>query len=1217
MPVRTIPDIIKREILFSGGVDEASAANKIDNEDCLEMENFRLSRDGKRTVKRLGLVQSANPEAADVFGHTTYYDENNDFCQIGLTSNAIWRKIADGDWSNIHTLAATLTHPVRILDIHDKQVIITEGDNRFVNAAGNDYQIGIDAPITIPSIATSFANTPPLDDDMGYANTTAMNVVWTQDDSGAVSALSETDPNSTEGPDGDSKYMYFSNASPSAGEYARRHQTLDSIGKEFNVEFDIYIDDLGFIEHDHYIEINIYNGVKRLRIEYDIEDFNIYDGSSWHTFKNWEATGGSTLDKWMNWKIVVESSYVHVYLDNVSLGRIAIHDPSTSTPGLVDIKVHSESTTGTHNTHVYFDNFKIGGTEGGNLRGKYKYAVTFARSGNYGAESNPIKSLITSSTHVGSGTEEAASLTTGGTYTGAESKTFRIRIDGTDADTYEWSENNGETWNSTDIPIVDGEDMYLSYGVTIKLLGTTNHTLGDYWYFNCNVCSITAPSRQVALSTIPVDSNSSNTGTDIRKLYRTVAGGTRYYWLAKIHDNETTTFVDNIPDSMLGSELQEDHDVLPNGRLSCWWDNKLWVSGKRLDEDGVAMDAEENLVYYSRTDEPEHFDIANRCVIIRKGDTGDEISGMIPYKDNLYVFKRNSIYIIQKKSYGLYGRYLIDTDIGCVAPWSLIEVNNLLMFLSYRGWELYNGFEPYSMVFSVPLIRTLDTIDTSEKDNFSEPTLSQASDHFYIADEDNQRVKKHLCSDLSYVSKFGTSGSGNYNFNLPQDVCEDELYLYITDYTNNRIIKRKKSDFSYVAQIGSEGSGNDQFDGPIGICTDETYLYVCDNQNHRIKKHLCSDLSYVAKIGSEGSGNDQFDVPFGICTDGTHVYITDERNYRIKKHLCADLSYVAKMGSQGSGDDQFHDCKGICTDNTHLYISDFTNERVKKHLCSDLSYVAKEHGSGDDELHSPAGITTDNTYIYIAELTLAEIQKRLCADLSFDSKAGSYGTGNDQMKDVWGMGMRATQDFPTISGYLKIVSTHLRKRNEVWMSIPYRTGSLDPCTCVYNYARNKFYIFTFHKTPTYLGDARDSNKAMQNYMGTGDGYLFLCDSTYRDDTTNITAKIRKGWIEPTMYADWRRVEVEFEIPNGKILTMNCFVNFDKDVARTDTMTGVSLNATDIELRRVIRDFSELGLRGKYFAIQFTNAENLGGDLKLNRAYIYYHPRAIKGTITGV
>jgi len=54
--------------------------------------------------------------------------------------------------------------------------------------------------------------------------------------------------------------------------------------------------------------------------------------------------------------------------------------------------------------------------------------------------------------------------------------------------------------------------------------------------------------KQVSLTSIPTSSASSVTA---RKLHRTKAGGSTYYYLATIYDNTTTTYTDNIADSSL------------------------------------------------------------------------------------------------------------------------------------------------------------------------------------------------------------------------------------------------------------------------------------------------------------------------------------------------------------------------------------------------------------------------------------------------------------------------------------------------------------------------------------------------------------------------------------------------------------------------------------------------------------------------------------------
>jgi hypothetical protein len=139
---------------------------------------------------------------------------------------------------------------------------------------------------------------------------------------------------------------------------------------------------------------------------------------------------------------------------------------------------------------------------------------------------------------------------------------------------------------------------------------------------------------------------------------------------------------------------------------------------------------------------------------------------------------------------------------------------------------------------------------------------------------------------------------------------------------------------------------------------------------------------------------------------------------------------------------------------------------------------------------------------------------------------------------------------------------------------------------------------------------------MVNKMGTRDGYLCLCESTHLDNATVITATYRKGWMGGDRYENIRRVDVEYECPSSMTLTANIYINYNKDVQRTSAMTGSTPSATDIELRRPIKAFAELGQRAEWWTVELTNAENVGGDLKVNGMTIYHDPTDVKGKIYG-
>lgn len=891
-----IAGTVRTRVPVNGGLDESKAANKLALEDALVMSNWRLSKDGTRIEKRLGLAEEVTNFGVDVYGYGTYYNSSSQYCQIAVLETGISRKVATGAWASIHSWSANLTHPVKPLEIQGKQFIIQEAESRMIHTDSADYQIGITAPTTLPTASEAYAtvDTLVLNDTMNYADQAAMDAVWTDGDVGSAASTYATSGPATQGPDADAKYMKFTVSSAAEGTMAKRSKALTLGGNKFSIEKKLYFDEVGMVWWGLGYFMDIYTGAFLCQIFFDRS--GVFVRSTGYQDK--KLSSGLLLDRWQAWKFVVDGTdalnpTVTCYLDGVLQGSSTFSYPSSTTPR---IQLYAEgwySEGGTPPT-VYLDSIKIS-MDGGTaaiLEGTHRYAVTYVRGGNYGCESNPIKSVVGTDTFTGTGLND---LATGGTYTGATTKTFRVQIDGTGTpDTIKWSEDAGATWSAEKLGIAT--TVYLSYGVELTFGATTGHTSGDYWAFTCSVCSGCPTKQNVALTSIPVSSDAQVTA---RNLYRTTSGGARFYFLAKINDNTTTTFTDNIADLALGDEMEEDHDVMPNGKFSAWWDNRLWVSG-------------DDIVYYSELAFPEEFDISERYITVNRGDQSDEITGLVPFKDSLYVFRKKSIYVIQRTSIA-YGIYLVSADVGCRAPWSIVEVANSLMFISNRGIELFNGVECLVKALSDRIDRTIKTIDTT------------------------------------------------------------------------------KYDF--------------------------------------------------------------------------------------------------------------------------------------------------------------------------------------------------------------------------------ITATVVQDKYEVWFSIPDRTSG-SAVTVVYNYLYDKFYTFSFYKTPSCLVSCENASYAMVNKMGTRDGYLCLCESTYLDNATAITATYRKGWMGGDRYENIRRVDVEYECPSSMTLTANIYVNFDKDVQRTAALTGSTPSATDIELRRPIKAFAELGQRAEWWTVELTNAENVGGDLKVNGMTIYHDPTDVKGKIYG-
>jgi len=916
------------EIKLNEGVDELAAVTDVGFNRALQMDNWRVSEDGERCEKRDGVTEIAGPStfgAKDVFGYHTYYDATPAFCQLVITEDEVWRKIGSANWLSIHTWATTLAHPVKVLDVQGKQIIVTEIENIMILPDGTKVQVGITAPTTAPTIAAEYLNLD-LDEDCASFNSD-----WVIADAGNGVSSAETFQEKT-------CFKFW--AKGGVGDIARRRYESPQIGADFTVETSIYFDDFGIVSDNNYFEINIYNGRIQFRFRVDAQGVYVYDGQNWkgvtekkkklvkrrkwierrtrggegewvweEFWVEWEAPCPlSVEDVWKTLKIVVKSSdpdneTCEIFVDDKSQGEYPCGNKDTTNAGRIEFAAYGGVVDPIQEVIVYTDwiKFKNADAKSGKLKGLYRYAVTYARSGNYPNESNPIKAIVGAATYTKLNEVGLNDLTPKGTYTGDEDITIRVEIDGTGTpDTIKWSEDGGQTWNTTTMPMTS--TMYLPFGIELAWGAITGHTLGDYWEFTCDSLTVSPANQKVELSAIP---KSDDTGqVDQRKIYRTQPGGASYYLVATINDNTTTTFVDNIPDAMLGAAMSEDNDIAPLGKYAEWWDGRLWIA-----------DDDENIVYYSKTWVPDAFDTNRHYVSARRGISNDKIMNMIEYRGLFYIFKRHGITYVRKKLTGAYGAYHSLKTNGNIAPWSLIETHGLLMYLSFKGWEVFNGEESFSLQFSKSVRTTLQSLDKTEAD--------------------------------------------------------------------------------------------------------------------------------------------------------------------------------------------------------------------------------------------------------------------------------------------------------------KVMAGQLYSRDEVWLSIPDRTGGASAITVVVNFLKSAFYTFSFSKVPSCLSEALDSSKEIQLIMGTRDGYIGTTESGTQDFSTNITAVVRTGWWKFPIYQNFPMTEIEYEAPTGNTLTFNQYVNFGKDVQRTEALAGATpTSATDRSIRLPIKNEIKTAIRGKYLAFEFTNAENVGSALKLNWFKQFYAPMSRKGEIKG-
>ncbi|MDG7054424.1 MAG: fibronectin type III domain-containing protein, partial [Nitrososphaerota archaeon] len=172
-------------------------------------------------------------------------------------------------------------------------------------------------------------------------------------------------------------------------------------------------------------------------------------------------------------------------------------------------------------------------------------------------------------------------------------------------------------------------------------------------------------------------------------------------------------------------------------------------------------------------------------------------------------------------------------------------------------------------------------------------------------------------SSGTFLFNFGSTGSGAGNFRNPSSmVIDDSKILYVADTDNDRIQFFELVDTSdncpqgtvkitdgvcFVEEFGSSGSGDGDFNSPSGLALDASndLLYVADTNNDRIQTFKLIDTSdncpqgtvkitdgvcFVEEFGSSGSGDGDFNSPSGLALDASNdlLYVADTNNDRIQ-----------------------------------------------------------------------------------------------------------------------------------------------------------------------------------------------------------------------------------------------------------------------------------------------------------------------------------------------
>lgn len=187
----------------------------------------------------------------------------------------------------------------------------------------------------------------------------------------------------------------------------------------------------------------------------------------------------------------------------------------------------------------------------------------------------------------------------------------------------------------------------------------------------CDVSnSVTLTNQQLGISSIPV---SPDARVSSRKIYRSTAGGSRYWLIGTIADNTTTTYSDNTPDDQTGDEVQYNHGQPVQGSISTSAnDRQFWVDGSKIRYSEIAQT--DAYVEYQKS--TSFIEMPSKGVIVGFRALYNENT----QREDLYIFTQDSIVMLPQGDPNAPIVRISDT-IGLRQQNTVVEYKNWLIFM--------------------------------------------------------------------------------------------------------------------------------------------------------------------------------------------------------------------------------------------------------------------------------------------------------------------------------------------------------------------------------------------------------------------------------------------------------------------------------------------------------------------------------------------------------
>lgn len=255
----------------------------------------------------------------------------------------------------------------------------------------------------------------------------------------------------------------------------------------------------------------------------------------------------------------------------------------------------------------------------------------------------------------------------------------------------------------------------------------------------------------------------------------------------------------------------------------------------------------------------------------------------------------------------------------------------------------------------------------------------------------------------SYLFSFGSSGTGEGQFELPYNIYYYSNEIYVVDNGNSRIqIFDQQGNF--VRKVGTLGDLDGELRSPTSIAIDpltgNIYVAQSTTADHSMVQIFDNEGLFISKFGTPGDGAGEFLAYLEIAVTSFGDVLVADLAGRIQR-FDESGNYITVLGNSLSSNGQILPPEKMDIDHAgNIYISDIHNRRVVVFdENGEFKKMFGSFGSGDGQFsNGPYGVAVDNNgKIYATEPHRVQVFDN---DGNFIRSFGSLGSSDGQFQNA-------------------------------------------------------------------------------------------------------------------------------------------------------------------------------------------------------------------------